>query len=921
MQPSVDVRVTSDPGAPGQHVKLAGAINETLSFTFSLTPSGESIADPRFEIQPFTSVSGRIDPSSVEIYRMQPVRLERFPGWHIRAIPPAMRQRAPLDVLVPLHAPRGGLPGTLLAGQTYHFWADVYIPKGTADGSYTSQIGLRPKGQGSRPSPRISSSEGGGVIDVELTVWPMVLPDESPIAFVADVDHEALFEHHVLAEGSGGRPPEDWRGHPQAAEYDRLLTATMRTLHGHRLMPVLPALAPQVRMASGGSVEVDWAHYDAIVEPMLSGRLFFDRTPLSVWPVPVARLFAMGATASCGNASASAEFMRRYISACIEHFEERGWAGRAYILAPIFEAETIEPAERVRQLGAAVARTHDVRLATRRFPQDMSPYGWVGFGQEELPDVDLWLPPAQFYATDVMEQQRRVGKATWVAIDRPPFGGSISLHAPATHAQILSWQAASMGAAAIHLGTVNDWPPAGNNVGPLECVAHNPDVLLYPGRWFGLDEPIPSVRLKQVRRSQQDAAYARLLAEHGLAGLAEEIRLRLSSRAGSDAYRTHFADGRSMGWATDALAYNLARQVMAEAMMSVAAAGKRTIDLRRTMAGLAFLSATETVELHVDGSRVRLRGSPPTMEAEIDTQLTVTNLRAAPVTGVVRFGQPPPGWTNVALDETTLSIEPGDARRTTLLTTATGLASGPDGVTLLPIELAGDDGVVYRQTSRIAFLTATPLVTRPRIDGDLSDWPPGQQNVASNFRLISGDPIGGRDSMERSRPGTRTTTLVMRDAENLYLAVTCESDRHDDQHATRRKGIHYDDLIPTEDEDLIEVLIDPSNAGTRSPSDLFHIAVKKSGTDLTEKGILTDPPCSAHQPWPVKIEVATKSSSRRWMVEMRLPLADIDPDLQAGAVWGFNVTRWDAERQEFSTWSGAVGNAYDPMSLGNLFLP
>ena len=82
-----------------------------------------------------------------------------------------------------------------------------------------------------------------------------------------------------------------------------------------------------------------------------------------------------------------------------------------------------------------------------------------------------------------------------------------------------------------------------------------------------------------------------------------------------------------------------------------------------------------------------------------------------------------------------------------------------------------------------------------------------------------------------------------------------------------------------------------------------------------------DPPCGPRTPWAVDIEVATAASAQRWTAEIRVPLKDMSPDGHEHTVWGFNLTRWDASRQEFSTWSGAVGNAYDPLSLGNLFLP
>ena len=82
-----------------------------------------------------------------------------------------------------------------------------------------------------------------------------------------------------------------------------------------------------------------------------------------------------------------------------------------------------------------------------------------------------------------------------------------------------------------------------------------------------------------------------------------------------------------------------------------------------------------------------------------------------------------------------------------------------------------------------------------------------------------------------------------------------------------------------------------------------------------------DPPCGQSEPWPVDLEVATARRADRWMVELRVPLDAFDAIATEHTVWGFNITRFDAANQEFSTWSGVTGNAYDPLSLGNLYLP
>ena len=189
----------------------------------------------------------------------------------------------------------------------------------------------------------------------------------------------------------------------------------------------------------------------------------------------------------------------------------------------------------------------------------------------------------------------------------------------------------------------------------------------------------------------------------------------------------------------------------------------------------------------------------------------------------------------------------------------------------------------------------------------------------TNFRLIADAPR--RDmQVPPARPHHATHAFVRRDRDYLYIAINSEFDGRVARPTLRRNRVEYDDMIPV-GEELVEILIDPLNAGTRTPGDLYHIVVKPSGSYLVERGIRFDPPCGFRSPWPTDIVVSARAVDDRWTVEIRIPLESFGVVSTEHAIWGFNVTRYDASAQEFSTWSGAWGNAYDPLSLGNLYLP
>jgi len=138
--------------------------------------------------------------------------------------------------------------------------------------------------------------------------------------------------------------------------------------------------------------------------------------------------------------------------------------------------------------------------------------------------------------------------------------------------------------------------------------------------------------------------------------------------------------------------------------------------------------------------------------------------------------------------------------------------------------------------------------------------------------------------------------------------------------APRRQRVEYEDMVPV-GEELVEILIDPLNSGSRTPEGLYHLIVKPSGAMVAEIGLRHDPPCGSSRPWPAEIDVATDVSAGRWTAEVRIPLTAFGSVPTQSAFWGFNITRFDLAAQEYSNWSGAAPNPFDPLSLGNLYLP
>lgn len=73
-------------------------------------------------------------------------------------------------------------------------------------------------------------------------------------------------------------------------------------------------------------------------------------------------------------------------------------------------------------------------------------------------------------------------------------------------------------------------------------------------------------------------------------------------------------------------------------------------------------------------------------------------------------------------------------------------------------------------------------------------------------------------------------------------------------------------------------------------------------------------------PWPSGARAAVTSEREGWVVEIAVPLSALPPEARRQPIWGVNVTRLDAARGEYSSWSGVCGMAYRPSALGNLIM-
>ncbi len=893
-------------------IKLTCARNETVSFYLVLQPQRRACHSLTISADPLRGNGALLDVSSIKFFRALPVDVGRLPGWHIKATNPSRRQREVIDILVPVDAPVNGQPYTVKAGNQLLIWVDVVIPSSVKPGKLFSEIRINESGREIARLPLMAD------------VQPFELPDDPGVALLGPVNLQRLLGHHLRTDGEPFVPNRVVKNAPLYDESVAVIRQTLRLLQQHRVSPFLTGLYPIKKLDDRGEMVVRWGDYDELIGDFLDGKMYPKQPRVRYWPIPMDETFPRPPHYDALSSPNYTKMLREYLTLCYQHFAERGWADRAFVLLPPPEQPYTSKVFHDCRSYAEIVRLAEKKLSVVALlpPQDLRPYGWDGYPWVDLSGrIDTWCPPAQFFDPDVFAQPKFRNARKWLQLDRPPFSGSISLAGSDTDARVIPWQAARLGAEAVLLPETNNWTDDYDIRSTLEQMSQVAPPLILPGRLCGLDAPLPTVRLKMLRRGMQDLAYLQLCRERGLQRTAAIIQRSLCRFAGAEAYGAHFEAGRFDSWCRDPFWWSHARLLMAAALSdrpaNAADPAKEPLD---SIAWQRFLEATQQVTIRADGVRVSLRpgeGGAPGSIFDVDVLLTIQNLTSKPISARVSFQDFPVGWQPESGHAFVSAIKPYGSQAVALRASARALPAGDDGKMNLSIAMEVDAGETTTHAVQLSHLTARrpnkPIV----IDGDLTDWPMAVGNVARNFTSIDVRTAPAESSTDPQPPSQNVLAWVCADDHYLYFAFHCITSRKFVHPAAQRNFIMYDDRIPV-GEELLEILIDPSNGRSSSPADIFHLAIKPTGAVLQERGIRTDPQVGSARHWPAEILVATSVREDRWVAEVRVPLKDFGPGVNRRQSWAINFCRFDLAAWSYSTWSGAAANVYDPSSFGNL---
>ncbi len=521
--------ITLPSGAASIHL-------ESVSGSIRVPKTGEVDGEPtaevfcaKGEVESFqvvvTAVDGNLDRVDAEMSPLRTKNGKEIPVENVilhRAIYVLLRHSAPratcppdlyTDPLVPFVDPYtreetlaarwrnreqegarfGAAQFDLWEGQHQPIWIDVRVPSDAAAGVYEGAVKVWAR--------RVDPVE----IPVRLTVWDFALP--------AGPTHENHFGgfHYVAAYYGLDRNSE---------KYHLLEDRYIEMMADHRINPPLPRrLHPKI--SQDGSIEVDEETDRQIMK-------FVDKYNVTNFEIPRAPFRDVLGV----DRDKAIQFYRSWYA----YLERKGLQEGAYLYM-LDEPNDAEAYERVRNLGALVKEAEPkIRCLVVEQPYTQNP-DWGTLDEA----IDIWCPLFGFIHEPSVKRVQEQGDDVWsysalvqsapryhpdyddVKNDNPPYW---QIDFPVTSYRIAPWLNRRYGVTGLLYWSTVYWSSPKRNPwdDPGFRIRWNGDgFLFYPGDEAGIEGPVASVRLKNLRDGMEDYEYFALLEQRGGADVVDDI--------------------------------------------------------------------------------------------------------------------------------------------------------------------------------------------------------------------------------------------------------------------------------------------------------------------------------------------------------------------------------------------------------------
>jgi hypothetical protein len=491
---------------------LCAARNEGESFQVVVAALNGNIRVMAANLSDFVGPKGaKIASSQTRLYREEYVRVRRStPG---AELPPGLYPDPLVPFLEPVtgkpieplnhHQQRWGestatrghdmfaLPFDVFKGQNQPIWIDVHVPKDATAGEY-------------RATFHVTADDGAAEIPVTLTVWDFTLPDGP-----THRNHFGGFDNIV----------RDFATKPDSEQCRAIEARYCQALAEHRINPPIPRhLLPEVK--PDGSLNIVPERHKALQQFIADLHV----TDFQVPNAPFAQLPTSTLRPDYKQiAPDQREKAQRYYHAYFDYLKQNGWEKRAYVYL-WDEPNMRENYEQVLVLGQLVheaAPGLKCLVVEQTYSQDPS---WPDID----PAVDIWCPLWSFIDRESVRKRLAEGDEVWsyTALTQlaPPYHPQYQqvkdknpphwhIDRPLLVYRVPTWINRQYGITGLLY-----WSTVTPVIAPWFNPAFNypqhdngGGFLLYPGTPCGIDGPIASMRLKNIRDGMEDYEYFALL--------------------------------------------------------------------------------------------------------------------------------------------------------------------------------------------------------------------------------------------------------------------------------------------------------------------------------------------------------------------------------------------------------------------------
>ncbi len=346
-----------------------------------------------------------------------------------------------------------------------------------------------------------------GTVPVTLSVADLTLPAVPRLRVTARVDWATLAADRPAAYADVV-PRLLSRRDPACAAAVADLDAYQRLAHEHRLDLSVDRVQPIVKWPAGRPPAVDWTDFDAVAGPWLDGSAFADGRPAGFWPLP----------SPDGLDGFDAPARAQYWAAAAAHFDRRAWPGvhpavlRPESAGPPTEADALILSAEARLLLDAAPdvsallplRADQLRLASATNRSLLSPVTTRRLLTRTAADVRDVTAPAP--AADAAPPARYLDATDAGGVDGAVFHGT----GDEQDVRSAGWLAFLRDATVVTCGRPLPSTAAAASAVPVDEVP-----WFYPGSWYGVDGPLPTLQLKWLRQAEQDYEVLRAAADAG----------------------------------------------------------------------------------------------------------------------------------------------------------------------------------------------------------------------------------------------------------------------------------------------------------------------------------------------------------------------------------------------------------------------